>query len=70
MFYSPLFGFFISYFLSSVFFYFRYVEEIEASAKKVEEFNEQRGERLNRVKVVEKELENLEGAKLEAEVIF
>eukprot|EP01113_Clastostelium_recurvatum_P039386 TRINITY_DN6002_c0_g1_i1.p1 TRINITY_DN6002_c0_g1~~TRINITY_DN6002_c0_g1_i1.p1 ORF type:complete len:1300 (-),score=349.43 TRINITY_DN6002_c0_g1_i1:26-3889(-) len=45
----------------------KYVEDIENAAKRVEELNEARGEKLNRVKVVEKDKENLESAKLEAE---
>lgn len=45
----------------------KYVEDTDAAASKVEEFTEQRQEKLNRVKTVEKEKQSLEGAKLEAE---
>lgn len=44
----------------------RFKEPIEQLAKKVEELNELRQEKLNRVKAVEKEKEQLEGAKDEA----
>nr|XP_006820054.1 PREDICTED: structural maintenance of chromosomes protein 4-like [Saccoglossus kowalevskii] len=44
----------------------KYKEPIEELAKQVEELNEQRGEKLNRVKVVEKEKDELEGTKNEA----
>jgi structural maintenance of chromosome 4 len=45
----------------------KYVEDTDAAVSKVEEFTEQRQEKLNRVKTVEKEKQSLEGAKLEAE---
>eukprot|EP00052_Salpingoeca_macrocollata_P017972 m.147220 g.147220 ORF g.147220 m.147220 type:complete len:1291 (-) comp20562_c0_seq1:30-3902(-) len=45
----------------------RFKEEIEAEGKKQEELTEQWGEKLNRVKAVEKEKDALEGGKLEAE---
>jgi structural maintenance of chromosome 4 len=45
----------------------KYLPDIEGSQKRLETANEERTEKLNRVKVVEKEKENLEGAKLEAE---
>eukprot|EP01132_Coremiostelium_polycephalum_P004814 gene4814-6000_t len=45
----------------------RYLSEIEDTSKKVEEANEKRTEKLNRVKVSEKERESLEGARNEAE---
>lgn len=38
----------------------KYVEKIEEAAQKVESTNETRTEKLNRVKLVEKERENLE----------
>lgn len=44
----------------------RYKEPIEECAKSVEELNEARGEKLNRVKAVEKEKDELEGTKNEA----
>ncbi|XP_064614893.1 structural maintenance of chromosomes protein 4-like [Liolophura sinensis] len=44
----------------------RYQEPIEQLSKRVEELNELRGEKLNRVKTVEKEKDNLEGPKNEA----
>ncbi|XP_077988154.1 structural maintenance of chromosomes protein 4-like [Glandiceps talaboti] len=44
----------------------KYKEPIEELAKQVEELNEHRGEKLNRVKVVEKEKDELEGTKNEA----
>lgn len=45
----------------------KYVESIEESGKTVDQLNETRNERLNRVKAVEKEKNNLEGSKAEAE---
>jgi len=45
----------------------KYVEAIEEASKKVEELTQARTEKLNRVKVVEKEKESLEDAKNEAE---
>ena len=45
----------------------QYVDAANEAADKVETLNEQRQERLNRVKAVEKEKDGLEGAKLEAE---
>ncbi|GAB1598806.1 structural maintenance of chromosomes protein 4-like [Argonauta hians] len=45
----------------------RFKEPIETMSKRVEHLNELRGEKLNRVKAVEKEKDNLEGAKNEAE---
>ncbi|KAG9399497.1 Structural maintenance of chromosomes protein 4 [Aphanomyces cochlioides] len=45
----------------------KYVEPTEEALKQVEAFNEERVEKLNRVKVVEKEKDNLEGAKAEAQ---
>uniref|UniRef100_A0A7S2JYQ7 Structural maintenance of chromosomes protein n=1 Tax=Leptocylindrus danicus TaxID=163516 RepID=A0A7S2JYQ7_9STRA len=45
----------------------KYVADATEAAEKVESLNEQRQERLNRVKAVEKEKDSLEGAKLEAE---
>eukprot|EP01138_Halocafeteria_seosinensis_P014156 gb/GECG01014454.1/.p1 GENE.gb/GECG01014454.1/~~gb/GECG01014454.1/.p1 ORF type:complete len:355 (+),score=75.54 gb/GECG01014454.1/:1-1065(+) len=45
----------------------KYVEAIEESGKTVDQLNETRNERLNRVKAVEKEKNNLEGSKAEAE---
>jgi len=45
----------------------KYVEKIEATAKEVEALNEERTEKLNRVKLVEKERDGLEEAKQEAE---
>jgi len=47
---------------------YRYVEMIDEKAKEVEKLNEVRGEKLNRVKLVEKERDGLEGAKDEAEL--
>ncbi|EDO40646.1 predicted protein [Nematostella vectensis] len=44
----------------------RYKEPIEELAKEVEVLNEARGEKLNRVKAVEKEKDELEGSKDEA----
>jgi len=47
---------------------FKYVEMIEEKFKEVEKLNELRGEKLNRVKLVEKDRDGLEGAKDEAEL--
>ncbi|XP_069103456.1 structural maintenance of chromosomes protein 4-like [Argopecten irradians] len=44
----------------------RFKEPIELLAKRVETLNEMRGEKLNRVKAVEKEKDDLEGSKNEA----
>lgn len=48
----------------------KYVEETNLAAAKVEALSEQRQEKLNRVKAVEKEKDNLEGAKIEAEALL
>jgi structural maintenance of chromosome 4 len=48
----------------------RYVEQTVEAEQKVEVQNEKRIERLNQVKVVEKEKDNLEGAKKEAEELL
>ena len=48
----------------------QYVEETNLAAEKVEALTEQRQEKLNRVKALEKEKDNLEGAKLEAEALL
>eukprot|EP00935_MAST-01C_sp_MAST-1C-sp1_P001078 g1078.t1 len=48
----------------------RYVEQTVEAEQKVELQNEKRIERLNQVKVVEKEKDNLEGAKKEAEELL
>jgi hypothetical protein len=45
----------------------KYVEDADKAMKEVEALTEQRQEKLNRVKAVEKEKETLEGGKLEAE---
>jgi len=45
----------------------KYVPIIEKKAQEIEEANEYRQEKLNRVKLAEKEKESLEGAKTEAE---
>lgn len=45
----------------------RYIEGIEKTASTVEELNEERGHKLNRVKASERERDALEGAKNEAE---
>jgi structural maintenance of chromosome 4 len=45
----------------------RFVSAIEEASKAVDTLNEQRQEKLNRVKLVEKDKDNLEGAKAEAE---
>ncbi len=44
-----------------------YVEAIETANKAVDALNEQRQDKLNRVKLVEKDKDNLEGSKQEAE---
>jgi structural maintenance of chromosome 4 len=48
----------------------KFVEETNLAAEKVEALTEQRQERLNRVKAVEKEKDALESAKLEAEALL
>ena len=48
----------------------KYVEETNLAAEKVEALTEQRQEKLNRVKAVEKEKDSLESAKLEAEALL
>lgn len=48
----------------------KYVEQANEAAAHVETLSEQRQERLNRVKALEKEKESLEGAKLEAEALL
>jgi structural maintenance of chromosome 4 len=48
----------------------KYVEATNEAAAKVEAFTEVRQEKLNRVKAVEKEKDNLEGAKQEAEALL
>jgi len=48
----------------------KYVEETTEAAQKVEALTELRQEKLNRVKAVEKEKDNLESAKLEAEALL
>lgn len=48
----------------------KYVEDTNLAAAKVEALSEQRQEKLNRVKAVEKEKDNLEGAKVEAEALL
>lgn len=45
----------------------RHIEGIERSAKRVEDLNEERGHKMNRVKVAERERDGLETAKVEAE---
>ena len=45
-----------------------YIEDIDAGAKKLEELNEQRTQAINRLKITEKEREQLESAKAEAEL--
>ena len=45
----------------------KYVSDTDEALKRVEALTEQRQEKLNRVKAVEKEKENLEGGKREAE---
>ena len=46
----------------------RYVEATEAAGREVEQLEEARLEKLNRVKLIEKEKDGLEEAKVEAEV--
>jgi structural maintenance of chromosome 4 len=48
----------------------KFVEATNQAAEKVESLTELRQEKLNRVKAVEKEKDNLEGAKLEAESLL
>lgn len=48
----------------------KFVDETKEAEEKVDALTEQRQERLNRVKAVEKEKESLEGAKLEAEALL
>jgi structural maintenance of chromosome 4 len=48
----------------------KYVADTNLAAQKVDAFTEQRQEKLNRVKAVEKEKDNLEGAKQEAEALL
>jgi len=48
----------------------QFVEETNQAAENVDLLTEQRQERLNRVKAIEAEKENLEGAKLEAEALL
>ena len=48
----------------------KFVEETNMASQRVEALTEQRQEKLNRVKAVEKEKDNLEGAKLEAEALL
>lgn len=48
----------------------KFVEDTNIAAEKVEQLTEQRQEKLNRVKAVEKEKNNLEGAKQEAEALL
>lgn len=48
----------------------KFVEETNEAEAKVETLTEQRQEKLNRVKAVEKEKNSLEGAKLEAEALL
>jgi structural maintenance of chromosome 4 len=45
----------------------RFIEAIEESSKKIDELNEQRVEKVNRLKVAERERDNLSESKLEAE---
>jgi structural maintenance of chromosome 4 len=45
----------------------KYVAGIEAASTQVDALNEQRQEKLNRVKLVEKDKDGLEGSKAEAE---
>jgi structural maintenance of chromosome 4 len=47
-----------------------YVEQIGESSKVVEALTEQRAEKLNRVKLVEREKAGLEGSKGEAEALL
>ena len=48
----------------------KFVDQTNEAAAKVETLSDVRQERLNRVKAVEKEMESLEGAKLEAEALL
>ncbi|PWN30041.1 hypothetical protein BDZ90DRAFT_244852 [Jaminaea rosea] len=48
----------------------RFKEEIETAAKTVDECNEQRGERLSRLKIVQREKDAMEGKKREAESLL
>lgn len=48
----------------------RFKEDIEEAAKTVEECNEQRGERLGRLKIVQREKDSMEGKKREAESLL
>ena len=48
----------------------KFLDETKEASAKVEALSEQRQEKLNRVKAVEKEKEGLEGAKLEAEALL
>ena len=48
----------------------KFVEDTNLAAQKVDQLTEQRQEKLNRVKAVEKEKNNLEGAKQEAEALL
>lgn len=48
----------------------KFVEATNEAAEKVDSLSEVRQEKLNRVKAVEREKENLEGAKLEAEALL
>jgi structural maintenance of chromosome 4 len=45
----------------------RLVESIEESGKQVDALNEERGQKVTKLKIVEKDKENLDGAKAEAE---
>ncbi|CAO1629722.1 unnamed protein product [Parajaminaea phylloscopi] len=48
----------------------RFKEEIEAAGKTVDECNEQRGERLGRLRIVQREKDAMEGKKKEAETLL
>lgn len=48
----------------------QYVDDTNEAGEKVEALTELRQEKLNRVKAVEKEMDSLEGAKLEAEALL
>ena len=48
----------------------KYVQDTNEAAQRVEQLTEQRQEKLNRVKAVEKEKDNLAGAKQEAEALL
>jgi len=48
----------------------KFLEDTKEASAKVETLSEQRQEKLNRVKAVEKEKEGLEGAKIEAEALL